>query len=109
MPNHACCGQGLVFPRARVTNSLLPLFYSNRWSTVPTDSFIEEYGDATGGLRWALTPVVMQHIGGESSHGAHRGGGVTPNEIWNYAFEDYDPTRLATEHAVLGVRKHDSR
>ncbi|KAI3319599.1 hypothetical protein HD806DRAFT_547866 [Xylariaceae sp. AK1471] len=109
MPNHACCGQGLVFPRAKVTNDLLPLFNSNRWSTVPTDSFIEEYGDVTGGLRWALTPVVMQHVGGESSHGVHRGGGMTPKKIWNYAFENYNPARLATEHTILGVWKHDSR
>ncbi|KAI3332239.1 hypothetical protein HD806DRAFT_519018 [Xylariaceae sp. AK1471] len=98
MPENACCGQGLVFPRAKVTDELLPLFHSNRWSEVPTDSFIEEHADLTRGLRWALTPVVMQHVGGQSSHGVPRGGGMTPDGIWNYVFEDYDAISLATEH-----------
>ncbi|KAI1463479.1 uncharacterized protein F4812DRAFT_446289 [Daldinia caldariorum] len=101
MPDHACCGQGLVFPRAKVSDVLLPLFHRNRWSDVPTDSFIEEYADATGDLRWALTPVVMQHVGGESSHGAYRGGGWTPVRIWNFGFEDNNPDALAAEHQLI--------
>ncbi|KAI1359032.1 hypothetical protein F5Y08DRAFT_345108 [Xylaria arbuscula] len=98
MPNNACCGQGLVFQRSKVVDELLPLFRDNRWSEVPTDSFIEEYADSAGALRWALTPVVMQHVGGQSSHGVNRGGGMTPNRLWNYGFEDYDVDRLALEH-----------
>ncbi|KAI1824519.1 hypothetical protein F4861DRAFT_505974 [Xylaria intraflava] len=98
MPDHACCGQGLVFPRDKVTEELLPRFLSNRWSEVPTDSLIEIHADGTGGLRWALTPVVMQHVGGQSSHEVSRGGGFTPSHIWNYAFEEYDADRLAAEH-----------
>ncbi|KAI1431700.1 hypothetical protein GGR50DRAFT_689506 [Xylaria sp. CBS 124048] len=98
MPDHACCGQGLVFPRDTATDELLPLFHRNQWSDVATDSFIEEYADATGGLRWALTPVVMQHVGGQSSHGVPRGGGFTPSYLWNYEFEDYDAHSLAVEH-----------
>ncbi|KAI0411548.1 hypothetical protein F5X98DRAFT_357019 [Xylaria grammica] len=90
MSENACCGQGLVFQRSKVTEELLPLFRNNRWSEVPTDSFIEQHADASRGLRWALTPVVMQHIGGQSSHGVYRGGGMTPNNIWNYGFEDLD-------------------
>ncbi|KAI0880039.1 uncharacterized protein GGS22DRAFT_198361 [Annulohypoxylon maeteangense] len=101
MTKNACCGQGLVFPRTTVTNELLPHFRSNRWSQVPTDSFIEEYAEETGGLRWALTPVVMQHVGGQSSHGVFRGtyGTMTPSHIWNFGFESNDAERLAAEHA----------
>ncbi|KAI0548889.1 hypothetical protein F4679DRAFT_288431 [Xylaria curta] len=95
MPNHACCGQGLVFPRSKVLNELLPLFRSNRWSGVPTDSFIEMHADLTQGLRWALTPVVMQHIGGQSSHGIIGTGDLaTPKEIWNFGFEENNPAYL---------------
>ncbi|KAI2469562.1 hypothetical protein F4781DRAFT_393911 [Annulohypoxylon bovei var. microspora] len=100
MTKNACCGQGLVFPRTTVANELLPHFRSNRWSQVPTDSFIEEYAEETDGLRWALTPVVMQHVGGQSSHGVYRGtyGTMTPSHIWNFGFENNDAEILAAEH-----------
>ncbi|KAI1322913.1 hypothetical protein F5Y16DRAFT_24139 [Xylariaceae sp. FL0255] len=100
MPDHACCGQGLVFPRTKVTKELLPHFRRERWSDVPTDSFIERHADATGGLRYALTPVVMQHVGGQSSHNVNRGGGLTPTKLWNFNFEKFDAAKLATEHKL---------
>ncbi|KAI1445909.1 hypothetical protein F5Y02DRAFT_408165 [Annulohypoxylon stygium] len=101
MTKNACCGQGLVFPRTTVSNELLPYFRSNRWTQIPTDSFIEEFAEETGGLRWALTPVVMQHVGGQSSHGVFRGtyGTMTPSHIWNFGFERNDADRLAAEHS----------
>ncbi|KAH9909846.1 hypothetical protein F4778DRAFT_19769 [Xylariomycetidae sp. FL2044] len=98
MPDHACCGQGLAFLRSKVENELLKLFRSNRWSRVATDSFIEEYADATDGLRWALTPVVMQHVGGKSSHGVNRGRGNAPDKIWNFGFKRNDAPILAAEY-----------
>ncbi|KAK3681339.1 hypothetical protein B0T22DRAFT_531238 [Podospora appendiculata] len=110
MPENACCGQGLVFPRATVTEKLLPYFRANIWSEVPTDSFVEAYADQTGGLRWALTPVVMQHIGGKSSHGAARSrdsyvyGDLTltpPSVIWNFAFEGNEARALGEEKERL--------
>ncbi|RYP82753.1 hypothetical protein DL769_001562 [Monosporascus sp. CRB-8-3] len=106
MPKNACCGQGLVFPHETVADELLPLFRSNRWSQVPTDSFIEQHADATGALRWALTPVVMQHVGGRSSHGVQRGtyGVMTPSHIWNFGFEGNDAGSLAAEHLRVSNR-----
>ncbi|OTA98366.1 hypothetical protein M426DRAFT_77033 [Hypoxylon sp. CI-4A] len=100
MSDNACCGQGLVFPRTTVINELLPHFRNQRLSEVPTDSFIEEYAEETGALRWALTPVVMQHIGGQSSHGIPRGqyGNMTGGHIWNFGFEENDAGMLAAEH-----------
>ncbi|KAK3327017.1 hypothetical protein B0T19DRAFT_420606 [Cercophora scortea] len=106
MPENACCGQGLVFPFVTAVEKLLPHFRANVWSEAPTDSFVEAYADSTGGLRWALTPVVMQHIGGKSSHGAVRSGGsyvygdltlTPPSVIWNFAFEGNDPRSLAVD------------
>ncbi|KAG6013498.1 hypothetical protein E4U41_005057, partial [Claviceps citrina] len=107
MPANACCGQGLVFPLSTVVAELLPLFRDNRWSGSPTDSFIEDYADATGALRWALTPVVLQHLGSKSTYQEDKGGGygnMTPSDIWNFAFETNDPGRLAEEHALAEGR-----
>ncbi|KAG6006665.1 hypothetical protein E4U21_006810 [Claviceps maximensis] len=103
MPANACCGQGLVFPVSTVLTELLPLFRENRWSGSPTDSFIEDYADATGGLRWALTPVVMQHVGSKSTYETHESsyGDMTPGDIWNFAFETNDVGRLAEEHLLV--------
>ncbi|KAH7304023.1 hypothetical protein B0I35DRAFT_445729 [Stachybotrys elegans] len=103
MPEYACCGQGLVFPRVAVGDELLPRFQSERWNQLPTDSFIEWHAETTGGLRWALTPVVMQHIGGKSSHGVARDayGIMTPTHIWNVGFEQNDVSSLANEHREM--------
>ncbi|KAI1385524.1 uncharacterized protein F4822DRAFT_413322 [Hypoxylon trugodes] len=101
MTENACCSQGLVFPHSTVANELMPHFRQNRWSEVPIDSFIEEYADAAGSLRWALTPVVMQHVGGRSSHGVYRAayGDMIGGKIWNFGFEENNPDTLATEHS----------
>ncbi|KAI6780211.1 uncharacterized protein J7T54_002990 [Emericellopsis cladophorae] len=100
MERNACCGQGLAFPRNVIEHELLPSFHNNRWSETPADSFIEDYARATGGLRYALTPVIVQHVGGKSSYGAKRGklGIMTPGKIWNFGFERHDPQVLAREH-----------
>ncbi|KAI0806358.1 integral membrane protein [Xylaria sp. FL0064] len=99
MDKHACCGQGLVFPRSTVTKGLLPLFRNNLWSKVPTDSFIEQYAEEAGALRWALTPVVMQHVGGQSSYNGQRGDMFQPSRLWSFGFEENDAAQLAEEHA----------
>jgi hypothetical protein len=104
MSNYGCCGQGLVFPRATVANDLLPLFSRIRWDKVATDSAIEEFADEKAALRWALTPVVMQHVGSRSSHAVRSGpayGNMTPGHIWNFGFELNDVARLAEEHAEV--------
>lgn len=90
MPSHGCCAQGIVFQRATVENELLGLFKEKRWVKRAADSIMERYADATGALRWALTPVVLQHVGGTSSHGIVRDkyGVMAPDRIWNYRFEE---------------------
>jgi hypothetical protein len=103
MPKYACCGQALVFPQTTVVNELLPLFRGNRWSESPTDSFIEDHADATGGLRWGLTPAVAQHVGGQSTYNTDKGpyGNMTPSDIWNFEFEENAASSLAEEHLRL--------
>ncbi|KAI0478866.1 hypothetical protein GGR56DRAFT_664859 [Xylariaceae sp. FL0804] len=128
MPKYACCGQGLVFPRDQVVDVVLPRFRAapHDASALPVDSLIERIADEGGGvgdsgggggggdgdgdqqlLRWALTPVVLQHVGGRSSHGAARDrfGARTPNAIFNFGFETNDPERLAEEHAAAAVEE----
>ncbi|KAI0432721.1 integral membrane protein [Xylaria sp. FL1042] len=74
MDKYACCGQGLLFPRSTVTKDLLPFFRT-------------------------LTPVVMQHVGGQSSYNGRRGDTYKPSRLWNFEFEQYDAAQLAEEHA----------
>ncbi|KAI0389145.1 integral membrane protein [Xylariaceae sp. FL0594] len=107
MDRYACCGQGLVFPRSVASENMAAYFDKYRWEETPTDSLIEQYADATGALRWALTPVVMQHVGGQSSHSGSRGGKYGPSHIWNYGFETNDPKRLAQEHLEANARALD--
>lgn len=102
MPRNACCGQALAFPRHTVEHVLLPHFAANRASQSPTDSFIEDYAEATGALRFGVTPVLAQHVGGQSSYGGDhslRNATNTPDEIWSFDFETNDPDMLAAEHA----------
>lgn len=92
-----CCGQGLVFPSS-VVDPLLTAFEGARWAQTPTDTFIEDHADATGTLRWVLTPVVMQHVGGLSSYGDPGIDLMSPSETWNFAFEQNKADVLAKEH-----------
>ncbi|KAI0021293.1 hypothetical protein F4780DRAFT_778807 [Xylariomycetidae sp. FL0641] len=103
MPKFACCGQGLVFPREQITDHVLPVLQQARERLdfpTPVDSLIEKYADRNDALRWALTPVVLQHVGGKSSHGVRRNkfGTMTPTKIFNFQFETNDPDALAAEH-----------
>ena len=102
MPKYACCGQGLMYPQERVINDLIPLFRDARNSTMPTDSFIEEYADQHDELRWAVTPVLLQHVGGKSSHGALRStyGDLSANWLFNFGFEANNAEVLAEEHQM---------
>ena len=103
MPKYACCGQGLVYPQDRVDSDLIPLFRRSRNSTLATDSFIEDYADRHDELRWAVTPVLLQHVGGRSSHGVPRSqyGVMTAVWLFNFAFETNNAEALAEEHQMV--------
>ncbi|ATY63381.1 hypothetical protein A9K55_007848 [Cordyceps militaris] len=95
--DNICCGQGLVFPSS-VVDPLLTAFEGARWAQTPTDTFIEDHAATTGTLRWVLTPVVMQHVGGLSSYGEPGIVSMSPSDTWNHAFELNNPDDLAKEH-----------
>ncbi|KAI1774336.1 hypothetical protein F4818DRAFT_419645, partial [Hypoxylon cercidicola] len=61
---------------------------------------LEDYANANNELRWAVTPVLIQHVGGKSSHGAgdllH--GRFTDDMPFDYNFEMNDPMQLMREH-----------
>lgn len=99
MPNFGCCSQGLVFPQARI-GDLLSWYESKRVGYI--DMLTESYADKEGEIRWALTPSVLQHVGGKSSKTNSPGDNnnrLTVSEtIWNFVFEENDVDRLRWEH-----------
>lgn len=64
----------------------------------------EEYADRFGLSRWAVTPSMLQHIGGKTSKegtdGVGNGGqGMSQAEtIWSFGFERYRAGELREEH-----------
>jgi hypothetical protein len=100
MQKYGCCSQGLVFPQQKVVERLLPLYEHTDDSLAAVDTFLEDYANANNELRWAVTPVLIQHAGGRSPHGA---GGylydrLTDGMPFDYNFEMNDPMQLTHEH-----------
>lgn len=105
MNNFGCCAQGLVFPRHKAAN-LIDWFESSKVGFA--DMLIEDYANAHGEQRWAITPSVLQHIGIKSSkpddfeHGAKYSKPVAAT-IWNFAFEQFVPKALRKEHELAAI------
>lgn len=89
------------------------------------DMLTEEMADQGHELRWALTPGVMQHIGGRSSKGddfgegggkekeREEGGAVegkgkgkgqmsVAEKLWSFGFEKNEAGALRREHLRFG-------
>lgn len=100
MPKYGCCGQGLVFPQHRVVDDLLPLYRHTTDAHAAVDTFLEDYANANDELRWAVTPVLIQHVGGKSSHGAgdQVHGQITDKMPFDFTFEMNRPEQLSREH-----------
>ncbi|KAK7752315.1 hypothetical protein SLS62_005651 [Diatrype stigma] len=100
MQKYGCCGQGLVFPLQQVVEDLLPLYSTTTDSHAAVDTFLEDYANANNELRWAVTPVLIQHVGGKSSHGVgdQLHGHFTDDMPFEYNFEMNDPVQLMHEH-----------
>jgi len=96
-----CCSQALVFPTAVIPS--LMAYFAARGRGVPAvlvEDFAREKSGEEGagkGLRWALTPSVVQHVGRESSGKDGSGMGST-EKIWSFGFEDLDAEVLRKEH-----------
>jgi hypothetical protein len=71
------------------------------------DMLTEEYANRFGGGRWAVTPSVIQHVGGKSSKGDDLGSNAkydrtVAEKIWNFRFERFDAEALKKEHDRVG-------
>ena len=96
MPEHACCGQAMVYPYSSI-QGIVEWLDENRESNTGKfqDDLVEIYADEDmeGRLRWALTPSLVQHIGEKSSKvtvdgGWGKGSRTDPRvRLWNYRFE----------------------
>lgn len=99
MDNFGCCSQGLAFPRDMVPD-LIEWYQEKKAGFV--DMLTEQYADRFGYSRWALTPSVIQHVGGKTSKddGLNRGGrGLSEAEtIWNFEFERFGAVDLREDH-----------
>ncbi|KAI1453245.1 integral membrane protein [Annulohypoxylon moriforme] len=100
MHQYGCCAQGLVYPQRQVLDHLLPLYRDTQDSHAAVDTFLEDWANNHDELRWAVTPVLIQHVGGKSSHGAgdQESGSLTDDMPFDYSFEMNDPIKLAREH-----------
>jgi hypothetical protein len=100
MDNFGCCSQGLVFSRS-MAKTLVGWYEEKKAGYV--DMLTEEYGNTFRNTRWALTPSVIQHVGGKTSK-SHGLSGISTGElseaetIWNFEFERFDPEALRLEH-----------
>ncbi|KAI8956725.1 hypothetical protein F5Y11DRAFT_138907 [Daldinia sp. FL1419] len=100
MHKYGCCAQGLIFPRRQILDHLLPLYRGTHDSHAAVDTFLEDWANNRDSLRWAVTPVLIQHVGGKSSHGAgdQETGSLTDDMPFDYSFEMNDPVKLEKEH-----------
>lgn len=104
MPKYGCCGQGLVFPQQRVVEDLLPLYQHTTDAHAAVDTYLEDYANANDELRWAITPVLIQHVGGKSSHDERLDDHFTNDMPFDFVFESNKPEQLAREHEAWGGR-----
>jgi len=98
--NFGCYSQGFVFSR-HMAQRLINWYEHKKAGFV--DVLTEEYGDAFGNGRWALTSSVIQHVGGKTSKDNGATGPKAPglNEaktIWNFNFERFKARDLRQEH-----------
>lgn len=99
MPKNGCCSQALAWPAEKVETLA-------RWFEMQQVGFVdvlaerladekpEGFGDVGG--RWAISPSVMQHVGGQSS----KGDGWPADMLWNFEYEFFDAEKLKAEHDI---------
>ncbi|KID75973.1 integral membrane protein, partial [Metarhizium brunneum ARSEF 3297] len=86
-----CCSQVMVFPREQVAS--LVRFLGTRRGQV--DLLLNEWAEEAGLARYALYPVMAQHMGVDSARGTVVD---EAQAIWSMAFEDLEPARLDRDH-----------
>lgn len=111
MPRGGCCAQGIVYPSSKI-EKLTAWYEESRIGFV--DTLAERLANEKPhgieiGSRWALRPVLLQHIGGQSSKGDNWGtdkpGQMSEAQrLWNFQYETNDPKQLAREHKSAAER-----
>lgn len=106
MNNFGCCSQGFVFQQSMAQNMVE--YYSHRRVGF-VDMLTEQYGDESGYPRLALTPSVLQHVGGRTSKDDGspentKGQRSEAETIWNFGFENFDAEELRQEH-LMNIEK----
>ncbi|KAL4746144.1 hypothetical protein BDW72DRAFT_207590 [Aspergillus terricola var. indicus] len=95
MNKSGCCTQALLFPVQQVDG--LIGFLEDRGHG-QTDSLIEEYADLNGLNRYAVAPLLLQHVGLKSSRDNTE---VNTQSTWSFWFETNEPEALRREHTEL--------
>ena len=85
MQHFGCCTQGLIFPLEMVPRAIHAIQTADN-PRYYVDLTLERRADAQGLIRYALTPPLLQHIGGRSSKGSSFDEGAA--SIWSFAFEE---------------------
>ena len=105
MNKYGCCSQGFVFPRQKARD-LIAWYEEAHVGFV--DMLTEDYADRHNELRLAMTPSVIQHVGGKSSK-SDDSDEVVKNQLsvteklWNFDFELFDKDALRAEHEAMGA------
>ncbi|KAF5137565.1 hypothetical protein E5D57_001344 [Metarhizium anisopliae] len=86
-----CCSQVMVFPREQVAS--LVRFLGTRRGQV--DLLLNEWAEEASLARYALYPVMAQHMGVDSARGTVVD---EAQAIWSMAFEDLEPAELDRDH-----------
>jgi hypothetical protein len=89
-----------MFPQKVVDNDLIPMFKPSYETPGAVDTFLEIWGNDRNKLRFAVTPVLLQHVGAKSTHGVgdQIAGKLNDDMPFDYTFEGNDASALAQEH-----------
>lgn len=90
-----CCSQAMVFPRAQAP---LVMEYLRERGQGQIDLMLDRLAEETALERFALYPVLVQHIGVDSARKTERN---EAQAIWSMAYEDLDEGVLARTHSRL--------
>lgn len=91
-----CCNQALLFSRTHVSD--LALYLEEKSKEIPHDNAIMEYHRKKRLPRFALYPMMVQHVGFKSIVNPNR---RSDQEVWSMAFENLDPVRLKIDHEKM--------
>nr|RBQ93836.1 hypothetical protein FVER53263_20199 [Fusarium verticillioides] len=92
-----CCSQAMILPRAQVP-LVIDSLKERREGQI--DLMLDEIASSNGLDRYALYPVLAQHIGVDS---ARKTAKEEAQAIWSMAFENHNPRTLKKEHnKILG-------